>query len=520
MFDTVARHDTDGDDPDLSGRRLGDFQLLRRLGRGGMASVYLAEQLSLSRKVAFKVLRSSLAGDAAFVRRFQNEARAAASLVHANIVQIYEVGCIDGVHFIAQEYVPGQNLAQVLARRGAFEGRLAVTIMRQVAAALHRAAEAGIVHRDIKPENIMLSAHGEVKVADFGLARVTSGSGGVNITQVGVTMGTPLYMSPEQVEGRPLGPTSDVYSFGVTCYQMLAGRPPFEGDNALSVAVQHLKSEPERLENLRRDLPEGLCRIVHRMLAKEPGQRFQNGHELLRELRGLPLPELAGEWPSGLEPIDPDELAALAEAGTAATQQLDRLMRSQSMMVRKRVRWGRLVAWAVVAFVGGGLAAVAFRPRSLLESDHRSSKVVKQADARAQYWHAMELGTEPAWLAVEEYFPADGGPLNELYARRAKQQLGDYYLDLGDTPRALALFEELSRIESDVQFQIAGLIGHANAYAQLGDLNQARQKLPRVIQLLPQLQRQNASLATNLLRRLDPRLKPYLEELQREDGGR
>ncbi len=143
--------------------------------------------------------------------------------MHANIVQIYEVGRIGGCYYIAQEYVQGLNLRQWIARNGPPDLRLSLLIIRQVAAALAKAAEQGVVHRDIKPENIMLMASGEVKVADFGLARLTGTSDGVDLTQTGITLGTPLYMSPEQVEGRPLDPRSDLYSLGVTCYQMLAG---------------------------------------------------------------------------------------------------------------------------------------------------------------------------------------------------------------------------------------------------------------------------------------------------------
>ncbi len=211
-----------------------------------MAEVYLAEQISLSRQVAFKVLRPNLATDATYVQRFDQEARAAAQLVHANIVQIFEVGCVDGVHFIAQEYVQGSNLAEMLARRAPPTLARSLAILRQVAAALDKAAQAGIVHRDIKPENIMLAAGGEVKVADFGLARVYSQEPANNLTQIGVTMGTPLYMSPEQVEGRPLDPRSDIYSLGVTAYQTLVGEPPFRGETALGIAVQHLKNPPPR----------------------------------------------------------------------------------------------------------------------------------------------------------------------------------------------------------------------------------------------------------------------------------
>ena len=291
-------------DGDLSGRKLGDFQLLRRLGRGAMADVYLAEQQRLKRRVAVKILKPELADDRTYLQRFELEAQAAASLVHANIVQIYEVGCVDGMHYIAQEYVQGQNLREYLARHGPPDLPHALSIMRQVAAALAKAAEQGVVHRDIKPENIMLTAGGEVKVADFGLARLTRDGAAVDLTQVGITLGTPLYMSPEQVEGKPLDPRSDIYSFGVTCYHMLAGAPPFRGETALGVAVQHLKNRPRPLESLRRDLPPALCRIVHQMLAKDPAERFATARDLLRELRRVQMEHFGGDWPEDLPAWD------------------------------------------------------------------------------------------------------------------------------------------------------------------------------------------------------------------------
>ncbi len=284
---------------DLSGRQLGDFRLLRRLGRGAMADVYLAEQSGLKRRVAMKILKPELAADRTYLRRFELEAQAAASLVHANIVQIYEVGCVDRLHYIAQEYVDGQNLREHLARSGPPDLPHALSIMRQVAAALAKAAEQGVVHRDIKPENIMLTAGGEVKVADFGLARLT-GAGANELTQVGMTLGTPLYMSPEQVEGKPLDPRSDIYSFGVTCYQMLGGEPPFRGETALAVAVQHLKTQPQPLESLRGDLPPALCRIVQQMLAKDPSRRPATARDLLRELRRVQIEHFGGDWPEDL----------------------------------------------------------------------------------------------------------------------------------------------------------------------------------------------------------------------------
>ncbi|MCA9038679.1 MAG: serine/threonine protein kinase, partial [Planctomycetaceae bacterium] len=182
---------------------------------------------------------------------------------------------------------PGQNLQQLLATRGALSVAIVVNLMRQVAAALQKASDCGIVHRDVKPENILLSATGEAKVADFGLARIVTpaNDSSLGITQVGITMGTPLYMSPEQVEGREIDHRSDLYSFGISCYQMLAGHPPFRGDTALSVAVQHLKNDAQPLADLRPDVPAELCSIVHRLLSKTADERYQNASELLRDLR-------------------------------------------------------------------------------------------------------------------------------------------------------------------------------------------------------------------------------------------
>src|SRR5262245_59783736 len=180
---------------DLTGRTVGDFHVLRSLGRGGMGEVYLAEQRSLQRKVALKILRSDLAANPTALKRFKQEALAVAQATHANIVQVYACDEADGVTYMALEYVEGRNLKDFIAKKGPPDLLLAISIMRQVAAALQRAGELGIIHRDIKPENILLTRKGEVKVADFGLSRVLEGDRpAVNLTQSGVTMGTPLYM--------------------------------------------------------------------------------------------------------------------------------------------------------------------------------------------------------------------------------------------------------------------------------------------------------------------------------------
>lgn len=252
-----------------------------------MAEVYLAEQTSLNRRVAVKVLNRDLQTDDVHLKRFQQEAIAAGGLNHPNIVQVYMVGGADGYHYIAQEYVPGLNLRQYVKRKGPPEVPLAVHIMRQAASALAAAGDAGIVHRDIKPENILLTRKGNVKVADFGLAQLSLGGEHMQLTREGVTMGTPLYMSPEQVNGRKLDPRSDIYSLGVTCYHLLCGHPPFQGETGMGIAVQHLNETPEPLAIRRGDLPAGLCDIVHRMMAKEPDERPSDARTIVKELRNL-----------------------------------------------------------------------------------------------------------------------------------------------------------------------------------------------------------------------------------------
>ena len=264
---------------DLAGRSLGGYRLLRRLGSGAMAHVYLAEQQSLGRQVAVKVLRPETTRHRGAVERFGQEARAAAALVHGNIVQIHEVACIDGVHFLVEEYVAGPSLKAWLAVRGPLDPRQGLAVLAQVGSALARSAQQGIVHRDIKPENLLVTRAGEVKVADFGLARVLASD--VELTQDGMTLGTPLYMSPEQGQGSTVDARSDLYSLGATVYHLLVGHPPFTGPTPVSVVMAHIHEPLLPLATLRPDLPAGLCGIVERLLAKAPAERYETPTDML-----------------------------------------------------------------------------------------------------------------------------------------------------------------------------------------------------------------------------------------------
>ena len=446
-------------DVDLSGRQLGDYRLLRRLGQGAMAVVYLAEQTSLKRPVAFKVLRGELAGDETYVKRFQREAEAAASLTHANIVQIHEVGRIDRVNFIAQEYVEGQNLRHWIDRNEKPDLPHVLSIMRQVAAALAKAAQHGIVHRDIKPENILVTRFGEVKVADFGLARLPRQGDGLDLTQVGITLGTPLYMSPEQVEGKPLDPRSDIYSFGVTCYHLLAGSPPFQGETPLTVAVQHLKKDPPPLESLRGDLPRDLCRLIHQMLVKDPKQRCQSARQLLQELRRLQKDHLGDEWPEDLPGWDASALESTSVGPVQATQRIQALMESAAAAMPRRARWPYVLAAGTLGAFALGAVLAWQRPWAtplLPQPESRTTPVELRDSAQLQYVQACRQGTEEAWLAVIDNFS------QQTYVLRAKQQLARLYLEKNQDAQALTVFRELADLTpSDPEFRAFGLAGQA-----------------------------------------------------------
>jgi serine/threonine-protein kinase len=444
---------------DLVGKKLKDFYILRRLGRGAMADVYLAQQLSLSRQVAFKVLNEELARDPNYVRRFHHEARAAAALVHAGIVQIYEVGDDHGVHYIAQEYVAGRNLGEVVRSSGTLSPQLTLDILRQVTSALCKSSNEGIVHRDIKPENIMLARSGEVKVADFGLARV-QGDGGANLTQIGVTMGTPLYMSPEQIEGRPLDSRSDIYSLGVTAWHMLAGQPPFTGDSPLAVAVQHLNQPPPSLAARRPKMPPRFAQLIERMMAKKPDDRFSDPAALLGELHVLATEGAEQGWATKPDYASLTEILRAADQRSAATNRLEQLMKTTAIERAKRFPTGPVAA-AIIGCVllGVGLAALT-RPASLLAG--AQSGPPPRDSAWAQLYHAKQVDTEAAWKAVISRFPDE----NIYYHNLAKQGLAYYYIRTHEYNKAIEPLEDLAA-QSD--FQAFGLAGLVVVYTDLGE---------------------------------------------------
>lgn len=268
----------------MIGRLLGNRYLIQeRIGEGGMAVVYRAQDQRLRREVAVKVLREPYASDPEFVRRFRQEAHAAASLSHPHVAAVYDVGSDGDVDYIVMELLPGRTLRDVLREQGPLPPERAVEIAIQVARALQHAHERGLIHRDIKPQNILFTPDEQVKVADFGIARAFGGS---SATETGTILGSVHYMSPEQVAGEPVGPPSDVYSLGVVLYEMLTGQRPYEGASPFEIAQKHLQGGFPPPQQVRPEIPPALAAIVQKAMARLPSHRFASAREMEQALRG------------------------------------------------------------------------------------------------------------------------------------------------------------------------------------------------------------------------------------------
>ena len=273
------------------------YELVKRIGRGGMAEVFLGNDRLLDRQVAIKMLFPEFAVDPNFVERFRREAQAAANLNHPNIVNVFDWGKHASTYFIAMEYVDGRTLADILRTNGHLTSKQAAEIASEVAAALGFAHAAGLVHRDIKPANILIGTNGSVKVADFGIARALNAPTESNLTQAGAVMGTATYFSPEQAQGAQPDPRSDLYSLGVVMYEMIAGRPPFTGDNPVGIAYRQVHDYPTPLNQLVADVPRPFEAIVAKLLSKDPAVRYSTADALREDLRRFRM----GERPVALQ---------------------------------------------------------------------------------------------------------------------------------------------------------------------------------------------------------------------------
>ena len=262
----------------LSGR----YEVLKRVGSGGMADVYMAKDHKLNRNVAVKVLKSEYVEDEKFLKKFETEAQAVARLSHPNIVNVYDVGIEDGINYIVMELAEGMTLKEYIRRKGYLSPKETVEISLQIASAISHAHKNHIIHRDIKPQNILVSEIGNVKVTDFGIAKATSSN---TVTSTATAMGSVHYISPEQAKGRFCDEKSDIYSLGITMYEMVTGHVPFDHENGVTIALMHLQNEITPPSQIRDGIPDSLEKIILKCTMKKPEDRYQTADELITDLK-------------------------------------------------------------------------------------------------------------------------------------------------------------------------------------------------------------------------------------------
>jgi serine/threonine-protein kinase len=285
----------------------GRYRVLQKIGAGGMADVYCAEDMHLGRKVAVKLLHSRFAQDQEFVERFRREASSAAGLQHPNVVGVYDRGDYDDTYYIAMEYCEGDSLKQVIVREAPLDPARAIAITKQILVAARFAHRRNVIHRDLKPHNVILDSEENVKVTDFGIAR----AGASDITEVGAIMGTAQYLSPEQAQGRPVTEASDLYSVGVVLYEMLTGRAPFKGDSPVAVALQHVNQPPPSPRDVHPAVPPVLDAVVTKALAKDPADRYSDADSFIKA-----LDQAESQLHRG--PVDTESTAIFAPVGVAS----------------------------------------------------------------------------------------------------------------------------------------------------------------------------------------------------------
>ena len=340
----------------------GRYRIVGRVGVGGMAAVYLAEDLTLGRNVALKVLADRYRGDGAFIERFRREAQSAARLNHPNIIAIYDRGEADGRPYIAMEFSDGRTLKQLIVEEGALHPDHACEIALQVLAALRFAHQHGVVHRDIKPHNVLIGRDGRVKVADFGIAH----GGDPQMTEVGSIVGTAQYLSPEQARGQQVGPQSDLYSLGVVLYEMLSAQVPFEGDSSVAIAMRHVSEEPLALRRRDPAIPEALEQIVQHAMRKDPLLRYANADAFIADLERFRQGRAPTTAIEATEVLRTTDATAIQRTPSDRTQVLPpvplpvRTVLPEPIAPRRRPLWPWLAVLLLVLAIGA-VAAFAFK---------------------------------------------------------------------------------------------------------------------------------------------------------------
>ncbi len=313
----------------LEGRILGNrYEIIEKVGNGGMATVYKATDLVLKRYVAVKILRDEFTTDEEFIKRFETEAQSAARLVHPNIVSIFDVGVDNGIYYIVMELIKGKTLKEIIVEeRGPLPWKWSVNVAIQIASALEMAHKNNIIHRDIKPHNIIITEDGIAKVTDFGIAKAVSNS---TITAFGTTIGSVHYFSPEHARGGYTDAKSDLYSLGVVMYEMVTGKVPFDADTPVSVALKHMQEEPVPPIEMNPHLPEAVNKIILKALKKDPMYRYQTATELLEDLR------MALKNPSG-DFVEDEDYDPTAKTQKISTQDVEKMQKRNNKKENKLV---------------------------------------------------------------------------------------------------------------------------------------------------------------------------------------
>jgi serine/threonine-protein kinase len=400
------------------------------LGEGGMARVFRGTDNVLGRTVAVKVLAHQFARDETSVARFRREAQSAASLNHPNVVSVYDTGSDDGVHWIVMEYLEGRTLKEAIEEEGPLAPDRTAEIARHVSLALATAHEKGLVHRDVKPANIMLTPSGETKVMDFGIARAVTSTGDPTLTRTGFVMGTAAYLSPEQAEGKPVDARSDIYSLGCVVYEMLTGKPPFDGNSPVAVATKHLSEEPEPISRVNPRVPHEVEAVVARAMRKDPEERYQDAREMADDLGRAVTGELPLGTASGAatEPVERPG-GDTRVLPTAVPEPLRESFRRTPWLPAALIGALLVILAVVAAFLlfRGGTPTTRESPRQTPAESPTSDQPPSVAEAFASLTAIVNQGTEDGVIsqkAADELFKGLGDIQQEWLDGNAEEALG------------------------------------------------------------------------------------------------
>ncbi len=385
----------------LIGKTIGNYQIVEEIGRGGMGTVYRAQQPSLNRSVAIKILAPNLAQDKEFFDRFKQEALATAALDHPNIIHVYDAGEKNEIHYIAMEYIGGGNLFTRMKKLGGPMPPLeAIAFASQIAAALDYAHRRNIVHRDVKPSNILLDPEGRAVLSDLGIARALEGT---RLTHTGITMGTPEDMSPEQAEGKPLDGRADLYSLGVVLFEMLTGRTPFQADTPLVMLYKQIHDPPPDPTKVNSKIPKKLGAVLQKSLAKDPAKRFANGQQMATALlASIPGARMQPVTPGATVHVQPPKeivtntLNTAREVGARTLRGVGRFL---LVLFQRAVE--ALIAAAILIVLLTILLSIVF---SFVIARYAQSTLSNYA------WYFQDLGPTKPYVLTSSYFRQHATP--------------------------------------------------------------------------------------------------------------